>query len=160
MNTIKNKYTLLYFKLVNKSSLSDYTEIHHIIPRSLGGSNIQSNLIKLSAREHFICHYLLTKMFEKNSVEYYKMIKAFMKMKATNTTQKRYFNSYLYELKRKEFSLAQSYCQSGSKNSQFGKIWIHSLDEKRSISIDKSTLKEWISKGWIIGRKLKFDNSE
>jgi hypothetical protein len=43
---------------------------------------------------------------------------------------------------------------------EFGKIWIYSLDEKRSISINKSDLKEWISKGWIVGRKLKFDNIE
>jgi hypothetical protein len=41
-------------------------ETHHIIPRSLQGQNSPDNLVKLSYREHFIAHLLLTKMcFEK-----------------------------------------------------------------------------------------------
>ena len=34
-------------------------EIHHIIPRSMGGTNKKDNLIKLSFREHFIAHVML-----------------------------------------------------------------------------------------------------
>ena len=45
-----------------------YSENHHILPRSLGGSNNLDNLVKLSAREHFICHYLLAKIYKKNSL--------------------------------------------------------------------------------------------
>lgn len=37
-------------------------ERHHIMPKSMGGSNDLSNLAKLTLREHFICHLLLTKM--------------------------------------------------------------------------------------------------
>lgn len=37
-------------------------EKHHIIPRSLGGSNDASNIISLSPREHFIAHLLLAKI--------------------------------------------------------------------------------------------------
>jgi hypothetical protein len=39
-----------------------YTENHHIIPKSLGGSNDPDNLVKLTAREHFIAHRLLAKI--------------------------------------------------------------------------------------------------
>lgn len=39
-----------------------YTELHHIIPRILGGSDDQENLIRLSARRHFIAHLLLAKI--------------------------------------------------------------------------------------------------
>jgi hypothetical protein len=39
-----------------------YIEKHHIIPKSLGGSNDVSNLVCLTAKEHFICHLLLPKM--------------------------------------------------------------------------------------------------
>lgn len=39
-----------------------YTELHHILPRSMGGSDDPSNLVRLSAREHFICHLLLYKI--------------------------------------------------------------------------------------------------
>lgn len=39
-----------------------YSENHHIIPKSMGGSNEHSNLIRLTAREHFIIHRLLAKI--------------------------------------------------------------------------------------------------
>ena len=55
-------------------------EEHHIIPRCLGGSDDKSNLVKLTAKEHFICHLLLTKIYKKGSLEYYKMCHAFLMM--------------------------------------------------------------------------------
>lgn len=39
-----------------------YTEEHHIIPSCLGGSDDPENLIRLTAREHFIAHRLLAKI--------------------------------------------------------------------------------------------------
>jgi len=47
--------------------------------------------------------------------------------------------------------------QKGSGNSHYGTCWIYSLEEKRSIRIPKEELEEWLSKGWIKGRKMKFD---
>lgn len=38
-------------------------EVHHIIPRSCGGNNEESNLVKLTYSEHFIAHKLLTKIY-------------------------------------------------------------------------------------------------
>lgn len=38
-----------------------YHETHHIVPRCLGGTNDEENLIDLFAREHFIAHKLLAK---------------------------------------------------------------------------------------------------
>jgi hypothetical protein len=61
----KNKYTKWYFTIVHSAinrPISGYVEKHHIIPKSLGGSNDQSNLVSLTAREHFICHLLLLRM--------------------------------------------------------------------------------------------------
>ena len=45
-------------------STSEYTEKHHILPRSfgLGGTKDKLNLVVLTGREHYICHLLLTKM--------------------------------------------------------------------------------------------------
>lgn len=40
-----------------------YSESHHIVPRSFGGDNSKSNLVNLTAREHFIIHRLLAKMY-------------------------------------------------------------------------------------------------
>lgn len=40
-----------------------YYERHHIVPRSLGGTDEKSNLVLLTAKEHFVCHHLLHKMY-------------------------------------------------------------------------------------------------
>lgn len=66
---IDNKYTHWYYAIICKAQSRliqhTYTESHHIIPKSLGGSNKKENLVKLTAREHFVCHWLLTKMVAK-----------------------------------------------------------------------------------------------
>lgn len=36
-----------------------YYEKHHIVPKSMGGDNATSNMVKLTAREHFLAHWLL-----------------------------------------------------------------------------------------------------
>lgn len=68
---LKNKYTKCYFSIIshakNRVLLKDvYQEKHHIIPKSIGGNNTSENLVKLTAREHFICHMLLRKMTSGN----------------------------------------------------------------------------------------------
>ena len=63
---LTNKYTVWYYNIIARANQrvnqEGYFEKHHIIPRSLGGSNEVSNLVKLTAKEHFICHMLLPKM--------------------------------------------------------------------------------------------------
>ena len=41
------------------------TEIHHIKPKCLGGSDDEENLVVLTFKEHFIAHKLLTKIYPK-----------------------------------------------------------------------------------------------
>lgn len=43
-----------------------YYEKHHIIPKCLSGTNDKENLVLLTAREHFICHKLLTYIHKDN----------------------------------------------------------------------------------------------
>ena len=69
---INNKYYSVYYTLINKALSRGITreagfEIHHIIPKSLGGSKDISNLVKLTLREHFICHLCLIKITEGNA---------------------------------------------------------------------------------------------
>jgi hypothetical protein len=63
---IDNKYVKIYFDLMSKAKSRDdvagYTERHHVVPRCLGGSNASDNLVRLTAREHFLAHLLLIKM--------------------------------------------------------------------------------------------------
>lgn len=38
-------------------------ERHHVVPKSLGGANNLSNLVRLTLREHFVAHKLLTRIY-------------------------------------------------------------------------------------------------
>lgn len=42
--------------------ISGYSERHHIVPRCLGGSDDQSNIVSLTAEEHYVVHQLLVKI--------------------------------------------------------------------------------------------------
>jgi hypothetical protein len=92
-----------YLKFINyckNIEFDCYTETHHIIPRSFNGTNDNSNLIKLSARHHYIAHLLLARAT--NSP---KMIKALHKMVySTNGDVQRDYKitSRVYAYVRKE----------------------------------------------------------
>ena len=61
-----NKYYNTYFKIISRGQTrvlppNIKIEIHHIIPRSLGGTDDASNLVKLTLKEHWVCHRLLVR---------------------------------------------------------------------------------------------------
>ncbi len=42
-----------------------YTERHHIIPKHIGGTNNESNMIRLTYRQHILAHLLLYRVFRR-----------------------------------------------------------------------------------------------
>lgn len=112
-----NKYTTTYYNIIHnalsRTALLDvYTEIHHIIPRSLGGSDLPNNLVKLTAREHFVCHLLLVKMLTGKFK--HKMAFALSRMLSSSTNHNRYYpSSRIYEFARKQRSAAISHTHKG-----------------------------------------------
>jgi len=88
---INNKYKVWHDNIIKKAfdrKIKGYFERHHILPRSLGGSNNKDNIVKLTAKEHFIIHMLLCKFTIGNA--YYKMLYAFKSMcKLKNNNHKR-----------------------------------------------------------------------
>jgi hypothetical protein len=112
-----NKYNAWYTSIVENAktrSLVGYTESHHIIPRSLGGSDNKENLVDLTAREHFICHWLLVKIYSGDSKA--KMIYALNGMKRNGKYTQRYetkITSRVYENLKKEFSIVHSATMKG-----------------------------------------------
>ena len=62
-----------------------YYEKHHILPKSMGGSDDQSNLVKLTPRQHFIAHRLLTKFT--TGKDRFRMIKAVTMMQLGSSTK-------------------------------------------------------------------------
>lgn len=115
----ENKYTKIYTMIANRAKtriLDVYKEKHHIYPQSLGGSNKKENLVWLTAREHFICHWLLVKMTEGEDRS--KMIYALQGMKASNKYQDRYhtkITSRVYEKYREEHAKNHSSRMKGRK---------------------------------------------
>lgn len=62
-------YTLHYNKLIDRArnrELEGYSERHHIIPRCMGGSDDENNLVRLTPEEHYVAHQLLFKMHPHN----------------------------------------------------------------------------------------------
>lgn len=51
----------------SKSTAPCYVELHHVVPKCLGGCDDLTNLVYLSAREHFVAHLLLVKVYPTNN---------------------------------------------------------------------------------------------
>ena len=67
----KKHYDLLIESRKNRSiSDGEYYEKHHIIPKSMGGGNEPNNLIYLTAREHFIAHWLLWRIHKNEKMAF------------------------------------------------------------------------------------------
>lgn len=144
---LNNKYTKWYYNIVNNAksrSLTGYIEHHHIIPESFfinrkrpgnfglleGDPNICNNIVCLTAKEHFICHVLLTKMTE--GIFKKKMCYALNAMcNLQNNNQYRY-TSPMYEYARKKYSTEQRVAIQGEGNPMFNKV--HSLETRKKMS--------------------------
>jgi hypothetical protein len=72
-----------------RSKLEGYSEKHHILPKCMGGSDLKSNLVYLTAKEHFIVHALLSRIYPDNN----KLQFAFYLMAScgVHSKNKRYF---------------------------------------------------------------------
>lgn len=94
-------YAKIYNQLIENAKNRDvsegYVERHHIVPRSLGGSNKKENLINLTGREHFVAHLLLHKMH----LDHIGMAIAILRMRFDG---RRVQNSKKYEWIRKSTS--------------------------------------------------------
>ena len=52
--------------LKRKKGFGAYYENHHILPECLGGSDIKDNMVLLTAREHFLAHKILCRIYPSN----------------------------------------------------------------------------------------------
>ncbi len=133
MNKYINWYTAITDKAKNRQ-LYGYSESHHIIPRSLGGQDTPDNLVNLTAREHFICHWLLTKIYPTGE-EYWKMLNALRMMRAENPNQQRYttkITARVYEKLKENYAIEQSARVSGENNPMFGDKFYRSEQGRQS----------------------------
>lgn len=141
-------YTFVYDTIINNSKariLDGYVEKHHIVPKCMGGTDDKDNIAILTAREHFVCHQLLVKIFPNE----YGLVKAANMMCAANVHVGR-INNRLYEWLRIKLSLAMSESQMGEKNSQFGTRWVNNGTISKKVQHDFD-----IGIAWQYGRVKK-----
>jgi hypothetical protein len=122
-------YKKIYDSIIDRAKnrqITGYVERHHIIPRCMGGDDTAVNLVNLTAREHFIAHLLLVRIYPGN----YKLIYA-VNMMCLQFTEER-CNNRRYEWIRKRLSDASSKMNSGINNPFYGKT--HSLETRLKIS--------------------------
>jgi hypothetical protein len=123
---LNNKYTKCYFSIVTNAvqlnrvkTGTEYYEKHHITPKSLSGVNDKSNLVFLTAREHYICHMLLTKMTTGPARR--KMCYAFWGLNnQASKYQSRYSSSRLYAYSKK---IMQESLSSERKGKTFTELY-------------------------------------
>lgn len=149
---IDNKYYQTYNRLIQKNKhlsraaakqLYGYVEKHHIVPKSIGGTNDASNLVYLSGRQHFVAHKLLVKFT--NSQDKYKMLEAIATFN-NNTKRQLVLTGRDVELIRKANSIASSIRNKGN---QHWKLRKEISDEHRQFLSEKSTASRWVHLGDI-----------
>jgi hypothetical protein len=153
---MKNKYKKWYDAIVKNAqnrTLDSYSELHHIIPRSLGGSDDTRNLVSLTIREHFICHILLTKFT--NGQDRYKMINAVWAMANLHNQwhQRIRITSRQYEKIKKEISHLRSQAYDGDGNPFANKK--HTEESKQKMRKPK---KEGHKNNVSIAQRKRFEN--
>lgn len=138
-----NKYTKWYNQIIDRAKsrvLKPPFERHHIKPRSLGGTDNIENIAFITPREHFICHWLLTKMT--TGEDQYKMLNALRMMRAENPGQKRYstkITARVYENLKKKYAQLQSERVRGKNNPMWGRT--HTEEARQAIR-EKNTGKK------------------
>ena len=62
-------YKKIYNQVVKRAKtrkLEGYKEKHHVIPKCVKEDNSKTNIVELTAREHFLCHLLLCEIYPEN----------------------------------------------------------------------------------------------
>lgn len=132
MNHIKIYKQLIMNRICNPVK-SAYKERHHIVPKSEGGSDDADNVVNLTAREHYIAHLLLAKIYDDK-----KMHSAVIYMQTNHNKNRVFkFNSRLYEKMREEYRKkisGKNHWNYGKPAWNSGKHGIYSDETRRKIS--------------------------
>lgn len=110
----KRIYTEIINNAKNRPRPNCYCENHHIIPKSHGGSDDKDNIVALTAREHFIAHWLLMKMHKDG-----KMIMAFFYMTKPVGNGRTRYTSHSFKYAREAASSLMKE-RTGEKHPMYG----------------------------------------
>jgi hypothetical protein len=139
---------LLKSERIKEKRNGSYFEGHHIIPKCKGGTGTStrpknnSNIVLLTAREHFLSHWLLWRIYGDRQ-----MALAFHKMLSTTDKTKRITSSRGYEEAKEAF-------RTTNIGNQYGKGKTKVVTEEQKQNHSK------IMKGKYVGEKNPFYNKK
>lgn len=152
-------YQRIYDQIIDRAKKENrlygkgiYYERHHIIPKCMGGEGrveqwkTHSNIVMLTAREHFLCHWLLCRIYPENK----KIAHAFWFMtKQKNDNQERWYtvSSRTYEEAVSNLKFTEEHKEKIRKT-RIGKKTVVHPQTKEIKYIPKEELQAWIDMGW------------
>lgn len=135
-----------------------YCELHHIKPKSMGGTDNKINLVYLTAREHFIIHWLLAKIYKNGQ-----MINAFYYMTRPVGNGRTRYTSHSFKYAKETRAKWVSKNMSGSNHHFYGvtgKAHPHygmkRNEDTRSKISEKAKLR--FANGGLTGKERKIKN--
>lgn len=101
----------IYDRFINKYrnqviNTGEYTEKHHIVPKHMGGTDEESNMITLTYRQHTLAHLLLYRVFKRKEDKFaYRLMRGLDKDRkvaiGTMIGEKHKDSGHIYRLGRK-----------------------------------------------------------
>lgn len=149
-------YKKIYHEIIERSknrTLSCYTEKHHIIPKCLGGSNEKENIVILTPKEHYMCHFLLYRMNKDNK----KLSYAFWIMCNGFSKKKREFviSSRVYSEIRENISYSLRESKKGVKRPESVGIAVGNAHRGKEISEQQKKIISESNKNKIISQETR-----
>ena len=115
-----------------------YYENHHIVMKSMGGSDDPENLVMLTPREHFLAHWLLWRIHRNRQSAFAFAAFKYFFIGKNHKNRPLVTCSRGYAEAREAYSLMKSHSMKGVLNSNRSKIVIQ-------MDMDENYIKEWPS---------------
>jgi len=152
-------YQKIYEQIVNRALSrgrpNDEYDRHHIVPRSMGGPDYESNLVNLTLREHFICHLILARMYGGP------MIRAAFMMSSNRKYNNRQYaslrTSYIVNFMQGDMNPSRRFPWTDEQKKKIGIVakgrkWVNNGVDSCMAKDEK--LNELLANGWVHGRLL------
>lgn len=147
----KKIYDLLIEKAKNRILPKDtYFEKHHIIPICVGGELYnENNIVNLTAREHFIAHKLLCKIYKYPGIRYAYSMMVFTSMNYIKNKEKA-STKRCYRISSREYEECRNFLTKQISKKFKGSIYINNGEIQ--IMVHKEELQDYLDYGWKKGK--------
>lgn len=154
----------IYLNLIQRAKTEDrqkgfgiYFEEHHIVPKCLSGTDLSENLVLLTAKEHYLAHHLLHKIYKNNKSLFLAYHFMCYTKNQNNITAKEYENlrklNQQYNLSTNNPNYKNKQNLSGARNHRsvaiyaYGELFESISQAALKLNISKTTIRYWLKRG-------------